>query len=170
MPSYFMGTYDAAYLAGLLDGEGYFAFLKRDKPSKGYHYLRYEPMIVLAMTDREFVEEISKIVPWGGGTVGRCARQQVGRAKPAWRIKWSGTAAFEIAQAIKPFVRLKLQHVNLLLALATAKKLAQPERSGHGHAYPLWLVQFQDSIAAEFSRLNRRGVDDETSNGISEAA
>jgi len=159
----FMGADEAAYFAGLLDGEGYFGLCRKDKPSRGKHYVRYETFIVLTMTSKEFLEAMALMVPWGGGTVGRNARTQVGRAKPAWRVKWSGTAATEVCRAILPYIRLKRRHTELLLALATAKAVAQPERSGRGRAYPIWIVQMQDEMAAEFKRLNHRGVGGEVS-------
>lgn len=131
-----MGAHDAAYLAGLLDGEGCFSLTLRDKPTRGHHYRRWEIAVTLVMTTREFMEEIALLVPWGGGTVGRNARTLVGRARPAWRMKWSGTAAVELCRAIQPYVRLKKKHVALILAIDVAKDLAQSERSGQRSRLP----------------------------------
>jgi hypothetical protein len=153
----------AAYMAGLLDGEGYFSLTLRDKPSKGYHYKRFEAIVSLTMTNKTYMEGIAALVPWGGGTVGLSNRRLKGRAKPAYRMKWSGTAAVQLCRAILPYIRLKKAHVELLLAVADAKERAQAERTGQGHAYPLWIVELQTAAMRTFRILNIRGQDNAAS-------
>lgn len=155
-----MSVEDAAYLAGLLDGEGYFGFNKRYKHRHGpggAKYFYYEARIVLTMSTKEFMEEIAAMIPWATGTVGRNERVLVGKQKPAYRSIWSGATAVEICRAIYPYARLKRRHIELFLGLEAAKKVAEPERSGQGHVYPLWIKEMEQKIHAEFALLNKRG-------------
>ncbi len=153
----FLQPEQAAYLAGLLDGEGYFSISWRSKPTRGYKYYRWEIRITVSTTTREFLEKVAKMVPWGGGTVGLTSRRLKGRAKPAWRISWSGNSAIEVCRAIHPYVLLKNRHVELILAVASAKAEAQSERTGMGHRYPQKIADLMRDTSSIFSVINRRG-------------
>ena|SRR5215468_2382544 len=149
----------AAYMAGLLDGEGHFGMQRKLVTSRGYRYKTFEAFVVLVMTNKVFMETIAALVPWGGGTVGRNSRVLHGRARPGYRMKWSSTAAVQLCRAILPYLRLKTPHAKLIIALADAKAGAQAERSGRGHAYPARIVQLQEAMFVAMRNLNKRGQD-----------
>lgn len=55
-PSFFMSDIDAAWLAGLLEGEGYFQI------TKPRHHHPSQVVIRLSMTDRDVVEKAAKLL------------------------------------------------------------------------------------------------------------
>ena len=155
----------AAYLAGIIDGEGYIgmqykAFLS-GRPGQRHRYKQYEYFVVLNMTDKVFMEGIAQMVPWGGGTVGRAQRTLIGRKKHSWRMKWSSNAAIEVCRAIAPYVRIKKPHVELVLQIADAKARAQGERKGPGLPYPQWIHELYMYAHKQFRILNQRGQDND---------
>jgi len=154
----------AAYLAGLLDGEGHFG-MRWGTPvvKNGHCYKRFEYFVALVMTNKAFMEKIAVMVPWGSGTIWNANRTLKGRARPAYKMKWSGTAAAELCRAMLPYLHLKRPHAELILKLADAKVAAQAERTRTAHAYPARIVQLEEVLFLAMRVLNKRGQDNAAS-------
>lgn len=154
---------EAAYLAGLLDGEGHFGmqYVHGGKIAHkaGYKYHQY--FITLVMTDKPLLEAMVALVPWGKARLQRGNYTLRGRAKPSWRIKWVGTNAANICRAIFPYVRLKKRHAELIIWLDNGKACAVKERpAGRGGSkYPAYINDMHVRAHAEFRVLNQRGQD-----------
>lgn len=155
----------AAYLAGLLDGEGHFGmqYVHGGKIAHkaGYKYHQY--FITLVMTNKPLLEAMAALVPWGKAGLQRGNYTLRGRAKPSWRIKWVGTIAARICRAIFPYVRLKKRHVELIIWLDNGKACAVKERpAGRGGSkYPAYIKDMHVKAHAEFRMLNARGQNNE---------
>lgn len=154
---------DAAYIAGLLDGEGYFGIQLVDggkvvhKP--GYKYYRY--FVVLVMTSKPFLETIRAIAPWGESAVTSAYQKLRGRARPSWKIRWTGRHAASLCRDILPYLRLKRRHAELIIWLDDAKAFAVKERpAGRGGSkYPAYIIDMHARARNEFRLLNARGQD-----------
>jgi hypothetical protein len=79
-----------AWLAGLLEGEGYFS----GKPRL---------VVELEMTDKDVVERAAQLVP--GGKTKVSARTRMGRNgnphKPSYRYRWCGPRALEVMCGVR---------------------------------------------------------------------
>lgn len=87
---------DLAWLAGLLEGEGYFA-INKDKSNSGKIY--YSPRIELVMTDLDVIEKVANLTS-------RKIRIQPAKdnKKESYRITICGKFAIELMQSIKPYM------------------------------------------------------------------
>ena len=118
-----MNDVDAAYIAGLFDGEGsvYYKLTKRkrhDRPGKPVHntwVIRME----IAMTDKS-------ILIWLWETLG-CGKVKQRKVKPGkkpqWRWRCSHRDAYNVCKVIWPFVHVKLEKINQIIAHYSVEKL-----------------------------------------------
>lgn len=110
-----MHEVDAAYIAGLFDGEGsiYYKQTRRkrhDRPGKPIHntwVIRME----IAMTDKSVLYWLHEVL--GCGTVG--PRKVKEGYKPQWRWRCSYRDALYVCKIIWPFAHVKLDKVNKIL-------------------------------------------------------
>ena len=118
-----MNDVDAAYIAGLFDGEGsvYYKLTKRkrhDRPGKPVHntwVIRME----IAMTDKS-------ILIWLWETLG-CGKVKPRKVKPGkkpqWRWRCSHRDAYHVCKVIWPFAHVKLEKINQIIAHYSVEKL-----------------------------------------------
>ena len=142
---------DAAYLAGLLDGEAHFDIDRQ-------HGVR----VRLAMANRAFVESISAMIPWigkfGGGKAARMNRKNKGENwKDVWRIEWDGLPAIKMCEAIEPFIRLKKEQVRLILEVRDLRALRAGSGYKQGAKSPEWYNKAMLGYIRSIKQLNRRG-------------
>jgi len=106
---------DAAYIAGLFDGEGsiYYKLTRRtrhDRPGKPIHntwVIRME----IAMTDRSVLIWLHETL--GVGTLG--PRKVKKGYKPQWRWRCSYRDAYHVCKLIWPFSHTKLDKVQQII-------------------------------------------------------
>lgn len=118
-----MHDVDAAYIAGLFDGEGsvYYKLTKRirhDRPGKPIHntwVIRME----IAMTDKSVLVWLHEVL--GCGTVG--PRKVKKGNKPQWRWRCSYRDAYYVCKIIWPFAHVKLDKVQKIIDHYTDKEL-----------------------------------------------
>jgi hypothetical protein len=118
-----MNDVDAAYIAGLFDGEGsvYYKLTKRkrhDRPGKPVHntwVIRME----IAMTDQSILIWLWETL--GCGKVG--PRKVKPGKKPQWRWRCSHRDAYHVCKVIWPFVHVKLEKINQIIAHYSVTKL-----------------------------------------------
>lgn len=118
-----MNDVDAAYIAGLFDGEGsvYYKLTKRkrhDRPGKPVHntwVIRME----IAMTDKSILIWLWETL--GCGKVG--PRKVKPGKKPQWRWRCSHRDAYHVCKVIWPFVHVKLEKINQIIAHYSVTKL-----------------------------------------------
>lgn len=98
-----------AYLAGMIDGDGYVTITRSSHKGKLYH----APQIGIAGTRREPHDLAASI--WGG-TVS-CYKPKIAGHRP--QFQWSRTGAFAAAaiEAIQPYLRVKYEQAELALDL-----------------------------------------------------
>lgn len=91
-----MVSTDAAWLAGLLEGEGSFLVYK----TKGNSY----PRVQLNMTDLDVVENAAALM--GGNSV-QVHRAGDDRLKRAWSTKVTGKRALALMEEIRPWMGIR---------------------------------------------------------------
>lgn len=144
---------DAIYLAGLMDGEGSF-YIQLGHGKSGCRVVAS-----VGVTNKEFMETIHAMIPWvgrfGGGKVVKQGNRSNPRHRDAWRIFWSGSTAFKICAAIKPYIILKKRHVDIMMEILEARQKAKEDRIGV--KYPSWYHELVEKLHAEIMILNKRG-------------
>jgi len=157
-----MKTEEAAYIAGIIDGEGTISIHRKTIVSsyQGRHYQAFEYYIGLTMTNKEFMNTIKEIVNCGKGQVRNNPRNMLkGRAKPSFRIKWSGSRCLSLLKEIRPYLRLKVKQADIILELAHKQEEARCQRSGTGNRYPDWFHNLVSDVEQRIRKLNARGID-----------
>jgi hypothetical protein len=101
---------DAAWLAGLLEGEGCF----RQYAGTGNGRARYQ--VILKMTDLDVVERAARIT----NNSNRIRPGQISsiRHKPIWTLTWYGQAAEDVSRAVLPHMgKRRKERIESILAM-----------------------------------------------------
>lgn len=98
-----------AYLAGMIDGDGYITITRGHHKGKLYH----APQIGIAGTRREPHDLAASI--WGG-TVS-CYEPKIAGHRPQFQWSRTGAVAAAAIEAIQPYLRIKCDHADLALEL-----------------------------------------------------
>lgn len=127
----------AAYFAGLIDGEGHIALYKRPDSAHG----RVVPRMGIGMTKRECMDWIMAVT--GVGTLNTDWDGNVAHAR---RIQWvvTGKVAADLAAQILPFLVLKGEQAKLIIEFQ--QRVDTEKERG-------WM----DSYLTRVKELNRRG-------------
>lgn len=137
-----MSPTDAAYVAGLLDGEGTITV-------PGGARLQITPIVTIVMTDRALIE-------WVRDTVGGRVRTQP-KAERHHRSIWQwtvyGDQAVAVLAQIQPYLRLKLHQASLAVCLGVRRRLNVGRRglSAEERFY-------RGALIDALRHLNRRGI------------
>ena len=106
---------DAAYLAGLFDGEGSIYFKKtrqkkHQRPGKPTHNVMVIRMEI-AMTDKSVLEWV-----WETTGVGACGPKKVQEGyKPQWRWRAAHRDALKVCKELWPFAQTKLHKIEQII-------------------------------------------------------
>jgi len=103
-----MSKLTAAYLAGLLDGEGYLGFtVNKSYPPRTF----YQPVMKVAMTDKKMIEWLQN--SFGGSFFTRVPKNPKHKVSYWWDI--SGKNLKAILLRIHPYLKLKKPQCEILL-------------------------------------------------------
>ena len=147
---------DAAYAAGLIDGEGTISIarIRRCEVSDQYYY---HWTISVGNTAYEMVAFFQD--RWGGGV--RPVSGQKGR-KPQWVWAVVGSSAIQCLEDVFPYLRIKRRQAENARALYQLLQLSKPYNVPQGRfgsrPRPPWLVAAQERLYQSQKILNRRGL------------
>ena len=102
------GATTAAYLAGLIDGEGHVTLSRNVRPDGRPDY--YSPQLVIGMTDLDTIMWLHEVVR---GTW-RWPHPKPGQ-KDVWGWQVTGMRAIEVIRQVHPYLRTKRRQADLLL-------------------------------------------------------
>lgn len=132
-----MSVPDAAYLAGLIDGEGSVMLVRRQN---GGAHLR----LTIANTDRAILEWTAEATGVGGVYLQRKATERT-KASYSWRAHGDGAAS--VIRQVRPYLRIK--PVQADLGLTHHEALRIPARKAD--------LSWQRENLAAMKLMNRRG-------------
>jgi hypothetical protein len=136
-----------AYLAGMIDGDGYITINR----SKRGPYVYHGPQIGIAGTRREPHDLAASI--WGG-SVG-CFRPTNPRHRAQFQWTRQGAVAVAAIEALKPYLRIKLQHAELALELWAHLEEGRAEDPFPWFSPNYEPIQARDAMRAEMIGLNQ---------------
>jgi hypothetical protein len=99
---------DFAYLAGLIDGDGYVTIYRRTSRNQWTEWSAF----IRIVNTHPGIKDLAEL---GGGTRYTRSRPQRGRTKELWCIQWYGANAYALAEGVLPFIRLKRPQMELVL-------------------------------------------------------
>jgi len=115
-----MNINDAAYLAGLFDGEGHVQYKqyvdakRKDRPKR---YKVWRISLEMSMTNEEVIRWVHEIT--GVGTVRLNVKNKSPSSKPHWKDQWrwrcSHRDALTIAKVMWPFAIVKLHKLEQII-------------------------------------------------------
>jgi hypothetical protein len=111
---------DAAYIAGLLDGEGYIAVVRHTRTNNG---VTYAACVRVDMTDRAPIDFLANIC--GVSVKGR----QLKSSKVAYRCTIGSNRAGALLEKILPHLRVKRQQALTVLRLIELKREERKHRN-----------------------------------------
>jgi len=106
-----------AYLAGIVDGEGYVTIKRsgtlHEYKDKSYCYKAYSPVIAIAMTDQKFIVWMKEITNIKGQLWVRKFPNP--RWRPSYTLSFHGANAIQLAKNILPYSRIKKPQLEILM-------------------------------------------------------
>lgn len=144
-----------AYLAGIIDGEGTIAILKRRKETRKTIVMRsdsYQLQVFVTNTNED-------LMVWLLNTFGGSKSHHKGDKRNPNSKRWfvwyvSGYNAIKILRKIEPYLIIK--HKNAEVAFEFYERCIK--RSRHGVQKPKWLVDKSEMYYQEMKALNKTGV------------
>jgi hypothetical protein len=106
---------DAAYIAGLFDGEGSVDFARRKEKKKGKTYTVQRILMRIEMTDEDVLNWVHEKL--GVGTVRK--RNRSPSIKTHWKDRWVYSVrfrqAYKVAKLLWPFAQVKLHKLEQII-------------------------------------------------------
>ena len=111
-----MNISDAAYIAGLFDGEGSVEYKKRKQQKKGNKkpYDFWSIRCEMSMTDQGVMEWFYETIGFGSLKKREAKKSWAGK-KPQWRWRCSFRDALIFAKIIWPFAQVKLHKIEQII-------------------------------------------------------
>ena len=143
----------AAYLAGVIDGEGHLAIVRAVKASGGSP--RFGFVAKITNTKREWLEELQT---WIGGRVYQTgASPKRLNSRPCFDLRLIGAEARAMLTQIRPYVRLKSRHVDLLLRYFEVAAMRRASNLPGQLSDPSIIAEL-DQLHVEMKSINLRGL------------
>jgi hypothetical protein len=146
-----MTSNEAAYLAGVIDGEGHISLTRKKLPH--CRWPTFGARIGIANTNKEWLESFQQLV---GGWLRQVGTPTLNR-KPCYSLVFEGSMLVGLLSAVQPFLRLKQrQAAGMLLYFdLAARRRAQTVL---GQSSPSDVIEALEALYLEQKQLNWRGV------------
>jgi len=142
LTSGFLASEQAAYLAGLIDGDGYIGILRRRAPRLRVGYA-YQAHVEVSSVFEEFLRGIQEMV--GSGCWKRMQRGYKSH-RPVYHVTFTPNTVRWLLPLLIPHLRLKKAQAIMVL-----EYLSKVKRGRHGHN------PRSDELYMKVKLLNRRG-------------
>ena len=116
-----MDDLTAAYLAGVMDSDGWFTIKRHAANSRYGDSYTYSESAGCGQTSPEAVELLRAEF---GGVVKLRTRKTAGNWKPMHYWAVTNRLAASVAESLRPFLRVKAEHADLVLAIRRSKESA----------------------------------------------
>jgi hypothetical protein len=124
---------EKAYIAGIIDGEGYVTLAKmKNKASRKGHY--YAPKIVIGNTNEEVIRWLEEKV--GAGSIGCHKRKNRWKKLWVWTV-WS-KQAISLLEEVKEYLIIKKEQTEVLLDMPSnnpGRKISDKQWETYDEAY-----------------------------------
>lgn len=145
-------TEQAAYIAGIIDGEGSISLALGGGRSGRYSHL----LVRVANTDPLLIAFLGSVAPGG-----RTYTATLGSGfKEVTHLCWSGRVGVGLLRQVVPYLVIKKDRARLVLHLHEANCLARRVHGqfNRGNKIPDWLAGLRVETHAKLLEANRRGA------------
>ena len=133
---------EAAYIAGLMDGEGCF-YIERFKSARSPIGFQYRVIATITMCDKRTIEYVCKL------TGKNCRTRRLTSGRTAYTIDWRNGIAGDLLKTILPFLQNKKEQAEICLRF---NKSVAP---GRGRTYTEDHAAVCEAMRLELQRLKR---------------
>ncbi len=140
----------AAYMAGILDGEGC-VYVNKRKATGRRKTPGYGVKVCVAITDKSIVDWFQRNVE----LTSIYGFQPKGNRRYKWVCTWNNSAAERLLLACQPYLVIKVHQAELGLELL--KHLREAPKGGTHGVVPEDVVSYREGIKKKVSNLNKRG-------------
>ena len=149
----------AAYLAGLIDGEGSIGLFINHCPTRRSTKGAVIARLKIGMCDEALIKWLQSHTE--SGTVTSWKHKESPKWKPCWVIAWHGRHAAAVINAVWPYLRLKRPQAKLLMqwidiAMEWQAKLGGRARTDRRYPDSVWTEV--ERLALEIKKLNQKGT------------
>ena len=145
-------SFDFAYAAGILDGEGWIGM--STCPPKGRKRSPvFQCQVAVRMTDRQVPDWLAETF---GGRVLELGVSSPRSKRPIFHWSLTGERAAEFCRLVRPHLRVKHRQAELVVRYREDARLNHNRRGGRGVRTPDAEVEIKKTYAAEFAALNGR--------------
>lgn len=138
-----MNNLSNQYVAGFLDGEGWF----RIKKTKGYKSPSYQILVGASSTDEEILKLLVKKY---GGSIYKRFKKDNWKAEYSYQIMCK--QAEQLIEKILPYLIIKKERAFICLELSKSKKLE------NGVKLTQETIDYRENLFMDMKILNQRGV------------
>lgn len=141
-----MSKATAAYIAGYIDGEGYFGIIPNSNKSS------YREVLKITSVDKD-------IIDWFQNSFGGSVHKRIfdGKSKDAYQWTLEGKNIVPFVEKVIPYLKTKRKQAELVLAKRKLRKYYTNVGGRNGITYPDWVGEKIKYFYQEIRRLNFRG-------------
>lgn len=137
---------ELAYIAGIVDGEGSIFVTKNPKTMY--------PIVTVAMTHKGVIEWICDKLKTPSLWINNQTGLRRGTNwKPQWRVQIQGRRAKILVAYLRPYLKVKAQHAELLSDYPVDARIGPGKKVGASE-----INAVRESIRLQIKKLNRRGI------------
>lgn len=149
-----LSSTDLAYAAGIIDGEGYIGIVLREagkdkRPGRENSTASFRTVVNVGMADIQ-------VVNWMKETFGGKVYSYDYGKKGVHHWKLTGNEAAEFCSLIAPYLKLKRNQAELLMAFRADTRINHTRRGGHGVVVPLEEIELKRDYVSQIRSLNQR--------------
>ena len=141
-----MSKLTASYVAGYIDGEGYFGIIPNFKKSS------YREVLKITSVDGDIINWLQKSF---GGSVHKRIFKTNSKDAYCWTLEGKNLVPF--IEKVIPYLKLKRKQAELILEKRKLRKFYEDKGERKGIIYPNWVKEKVQYLYQEIRRLNFRG-------------
>lgn len=149
-----MSKVTAAYLAGLIDGEGYIGLISN--PRKGYETITYKPVLKIVMTNETMIRWLHQ--SFGGYFETRIFKDSNNKMAYGWSLQ-NRKQVQPFLEKVKPFLRIKKEQAETVITYCKENHIlgGQPGLLG-GRPLNPQEIEKRKALYEKIRHLNQRGI------------
>jgi hypothetical protein len=144
-----------AYLAGVLDSDGWFTIHKspisEQRTNHGYY-----PSVGINQCEKEAIELAQELYGGKITVVDYSKQQNRFSQRPMWHWQTHSSFTEKMLEELIPHLRIKVKQAQILLRLV--KDIRVNRRGGKYNPHPKAVIDFRESLYQEIRKLNCRPV------------
>lgn len=141
-----LSAVDAAYLAGVVDGEGTLSVWKERRPGNAGGF-RFKITFTISQANLQYLDDLRRMA--GNGSIRSSGPRDRPNHKPCFKLQFLTNETRWVLPQIMPYLRLKQKQAEAVMAYMESIDLGRRSREG---------MAIRERLYQECHELNRRGL------------